>query len=478
MYTITKSDKMVIYGASFVGRKMLETLKKYGWEVKYFLDKDADVIKEVNGIRVYNPYNDTLEIRAEKDIAVIAVTDEAEHEKIANFLFEKGFEKIILKSYSDDEEVSTMDMVYNNLVEGRDIENIKVPFYQKKELNIDYLSHMYQEKREDTYLIEVPLELLFYEEDTVVRSVYQNKPLLIYFNFLEGRGGIDTLKELAKKNGMNLPRWMEEKRVIYRHLAEQWQRGKWKAYPFVEREKEGRFIVKTALEEVLFCVAKGYRRVTCEVGAEDYGKWLMRDEIAECIATIKKYNLSFVYTPITHPFFYDFPCKREEVGYTRLMGICDYFGRLGIEMQGKRVLDAGTYIGYFAQHFTRMGADVVGIEFDIRNYDMAVLLKKLSGCDGLTLKNMGIQDICDDEEFDIVFMMSVLNWHMNTELGVQIMEKINQVTKDYLVWESGDEIEQEKKFVLEHSSFTNYEKIMETFGTGKIRELGIFSRRG
>ena len=58
------------------------------------------------------------------------------------------------------------------------------------------------------------------------------------------------------------------------------------------------------------------------------------------------------------------------------------------------------------------------------------------------------------------------------------MEKINQVTKDYLVWESGDEIEQEKKFVLEHSSFTNYEKIMETFGTGKIRELGIFSRRG
>lgn len=475
MYTISKGNPVVIYGASFVGRKMLETLEKHGWKVKYFLDKDADVISEVKGIKVYNPYKETLDIKAEMDIAVIAVTDEAEHEKIANFLLEKGFEKIILKSYTDDGEIRPMDIAYDNLIEGRTIENIKVPYYQKKELNINNLERMYREKRKDTYLIDVPLELLFFEDDAGMCSVYQNKPLLTYFNFLEGRESIATLRELAKKNGMNLPRWMEEERVVYRHLAEQWQCGKWKTYPFVEREKEGRFVVKTALEEVLFCVAKGYRRVTCEVGAEDYDKWLMRDEISECIITIQKYNLSFVYTPIMHPFFYNFPCKREEVGYTRLMGICDYFCRAGIEMQGKRVLDAGTYIGYFAQHFTRMGADVVGIEFDVRNYDMAVLLKKLSGCDSLVLRNMGIQDISDDEEFDIVFMMSVLNWHMYTELGIQIMEKINRITKKYLVWESGDEIELEKKFVLEHSSFTRYEKIMDTFGTGKIRELGIFS---
>lgn len=475
MYTISKSNPVVIYGASFVGRKMLETFEKYGWEVKYFLDQDADVISEVKGIKVYNPYKEIPDVNAETDLVVIAVTDEAEHEKIANFLLEKGFEKIILKSHVDDGESGSMDVTYDDLLQGRTMENRKVPFYRKKELDIKEMSHMYLEKREDTYLVEIPLELLFFEEHTGIRSVYQNKPMLTYFQFLEGRGSIAVLKELAKEYGMDLPRWMEEERVVYRHLAEQWQRGKWKAYPFAERGKDGCFVVKTMLEEVLFCVAKGYRRVTCEVTQKDYDKWLMRDEISECINTIQKYNLSFVYTPIMHPFFYNFPCKREEVGYTRLMGICDYLCRSGIEMQGKRVLDAGTYIGYFAQHFARMGAEVVGIEFDVRNYDMAVLLKKLSGCESLVLRNMGIQDISDEEEFDMVFLMSVLNWHMHTELGIEIMDKINRVTKKYLVWESGDEIELEKEFVLKHSSFTKYEKIMDTFGTGKIRELGIFS---
>lgn len=476
MYTISKECSFIIYGASFVGRNILDILKKYGWNVKYYLDRGTNITSEVKGIKVYNPDQEGLEIDSEKDIVFIAVTEAAEHTQIANFLLKKGYTKIILKSGTDEDEINPMDIVYNSLLEGKSIENMKVPYYQKKEFDIEYLEHMYYEKKGENYIIDVPLELLFYEEGEKLRSVYQNQPLLTYYNYLEGRENIDSLKELEKKCILDLPRWMEKEKIVYRHMAEQWQYGKLKKMPYVVREKEGRFIVKTALKEVIFSVAKGYKRVACELSVSDYNKWLMKDEVKACIDIIQKYNISFVYTPILHPFFYDFPCKREELGYTRLMGICRYLSQVGIELQEKKVLDVGTYIGYFAQHFARMGAETVGVEYDFCNYELAILLKKLSSCNRLTLRNIGVQDIGDEEEFDIVFMLSVLNWHMYTELGEQIVKKIDQVAKQYLIWESGDEIETEKDFIFQHSSFTKYEKIMETFGTGKIRELGIFCR--
>lgn len=476
MYTIIKENPIIIYGASFVGRNVLDTLEKYEWNVKYFLDKDADVIPEVKGIKVYNPYREELEIDPEKDIVFIAVTDAAEHVKIANFLLKKGYKKIILKPDLDEEEINSMILAYNYLLEGKSIENMKIPYYQKKEFDLNYLEHMYLEQKGETYVIDIPMELLFYEEEAELRSVYQNEPLLTYYNYLEGRESIDALKVLEKKYALELPRWMEKEKIGYRHMTEQWQHGRLKRIPSVVREQEGRFVVKSAIEEVIFSVAKGYKRIACEVSAPDYNKWLVKDQVQDCIDAIQSYNISFVYTPIMHPFFYDFPCKREELGYTRLMGICRYLRKKGIELKGKKVLDVGTYIGYFAQHFARMGADTTGVEYDTCNYEIAVLLKKLSLCDSLTLKNMGIQDLGDDEKFDIVFMLSILNWHMHTELGIQIVEKIDQITGQYLIWESGDEIETEKNFIFQHSSFTKYEKIMDTFGTGKIRELGIFCR--
>ncbi len=476
MYTVLKDNPFVIYGASFVGKNILDTLEQYEWNVKYFLDKDADVIPEVKGIKVYNPYHEELQVDPERDIVFIAVTDASEHVKIANFLLKKGYKKILLKSGIDEAEIDPINIAYDCLLEGKSIENMKVPYYEKKEFDINYLEHMYVEKKEKSYIIDIPMELLFYEEDSELRSVYQNQPLLTYYNYLEGRESIQALKVLEKKYALELPRWMEKEKIGYRHMSEQWQHGRLRKIPSVIRENEGRFVVKTAIEEVIFSVAKGYKRVSCEVSASDYKKWLVKDQVQECIDAIQSYNISFVYTPIMHPFFYDFPCKREELGYTRLMGICRYLRKMDIELKAKKVLDVGTYIGYFAQHFARMGADTTGVEYDVCNYEIAVLLKKLSLCNSLTLKNMGVQDLDDNEKFDIVFMLSILNWHMHTELGIQIVKKIDRITKQYLIWESGDEIEIEKNFIFQHSSFTKYEKIMDTFGTGKIRELGIFRR--
>ena len=74
-------------------------------------------------------------------------------------------------------------------------------------------------------------------------------------------------------------------------------------------------------------------------------------------------------------------------------------------------------------------------------------------------------------------MLTVLYWHMDTPLGIKLIKAVDHMTKKFLLWESGDEPEREKHFIFSHSSFHTYEKICETVGTGKLRELGIFTKQ-
>lgn len=476
-YFIKNTDNIVVYGASYIGKEIYDKVCRQNRRVCLFLDKSAEEIREVYGIKVMNPDTDCLQTDAEKDVVFIAVTDEDQHVGIANFLYDMGYRKIIFHS----ELYDLIADAYDAVMAEKNIDNISIPYFSKMEYDMGKMDHLFLEQKEDIYIVNIPTELLFYKnEDGELRSVYQNCPLLIFYNFLEGKADLAHLKECYTDERTSLSRWMECESVQYRHFSVLWQKNQLtaeKRVPHIERDKRGRYCVLSSIKEVIFQVAKGYKLIKCAMEKEDFDYWLKPDIIRECVTNMETYRISFVYTPILHPFFYDFPCRREAFGQTRLMKICQFLQKNRIEVRGKRVLDAGTYIGYFAQHFFRMGADVTAVEYELSNYSLANLLNKLLYCDDINLLNMGIQDIDSSERYDITILMSVLNWHIDTQIGKEIIEKIDEVTTEVLIWESGDEIEREKRWILDHSSFCDYEKISDTFGTGKIRELGVFRKK-
>ena len=54
-YKLSKEYNYVIYGAAFLGVQILTGLKNSGYNVNAFLDKRASELKEVEGVKVYEP---------------------------------------------------------------------------------------------------------------------------------------------------------------------------------------------------------------------------------------------------------------------------------------------------------------------------------------------------------------------------------------------------------------------------------------
>lgn len=67
--------------------------------------------------------------------------------------------------------------------------------------------------------------------------------------------------------------------------------------------------------------------------------------------------------------------------------------------------------------------------------------------------------------------MIVLKWLI---VILEILNIIDNITDKIMFWESGDDPEEEKKWIFENSSFLNYKKLKNTFGENRFSELGIF----
>ena len=55
------------------------------------------------------------------------------------------------------------------------------------------------------------------------------------------------------------------------------------------------------------------------------------------------------------------------------------------------------------------------------------------------------------------------------------LAKMNKFIDRFILWESGDTPEAEKADIIGNTKFKNYFRLASTYGTGKTRELGIFS---
>ena len=238
----------------------------------------------------------------------------------------------------------------------------------------------------------------------------------------------------------------------------------------------GYFHINNGIDRICFFLTLGLQFVPAKITKQDYYRWLNKEKLDKCISYAKTNHVVAAYAPIPHPNFYFFPAYRDIGGHKRIQKIAEFLMYNHISIKGKKVLDAGSYYCYLSQFFARIGAEVTAVEFNPTSSEFGKLLNELLYCSNIQSICTGIDNIDTSERFSFTIMLTVLYWHLNTPLGLQILHNVDLVTENFLLWESGDEPESEIQFILENSSFNKYIKISETIGTGKVRELGVFCK--
>lgn len=81
------------------------------------------------------------------------------------------------------------------------------------------------------------------------------------------------------------------------------------------------------------------------------------------------------------------------------------------------------------------------------------------------------------DKFDVTNLLTVFYPYFQEGRGKNFIKKVSDFTNYMLIWESGGNAQEEIQFILENSDFIRYEKIGETYGTGLLREMGVFYKK-
>lgn len=219
-------------------------------------------------------------------------------------------------------------------------------------------------------------------------------------------------------------------------------------------------------------LCSGVRQVPARMSVRDYEYWKHTNAVNEVTEVFSRHLRTLIYTPILNPHFMHLKSERDDDYPTRMDLIMEYLGASSV--RGKRVIDIGCNIGFYARHFTRQGAIVTGYEPLAEHYELARQLNVLERVH-FDLKEEQFERSILTDTYDIGLLLTVF-YHVMDDLPVReaFLRKLDQSVTGILFWESGAEAEKEKSILLVGTHFDRYEKLADTEGTGKKREFGVF----
>jgi SAM-dependent methyltransferase len=244
--------------------------------------------------------------------------------------------------------------------------------------------------------------------------------------------------------------------------------------PLVSVLDRDRLILSEGVDSACRAKAAGRRWIRVQMPQSVFRQWKSRP-IDRLRAVVRETRRREFYNPVFHPEFRKARTSRPES--VRLDRISRGLATLG---EGLRGLDIGCNMGYMTHALERLGLKMTAIDFD--EYHLAVA-EALSETYGLSPRfvRCQFQDFDAPESFDITLALSSL-YHMfftqNPERPQKVAERVGQLTRHALFWESGDQPEREIDLIRTHSGLSEYRSLGATQGTGKIRELGVFLRPG
>lgn len=499
-YFLDSEVNFVLYGAGEIGQLCAQCLLKQGFIIKNFIDLRADELGEIYlegqsiAVTTYEEYRTSK--AKNTDVLLLCLRKSSAHDSLATILVADGFYKIIfLPNNYEAFGLSMQDAVemkdfYSSLLKNEEVElrrfsSLGVP----KDMSNFYPDCCFISSNNYEVHSWIPLELIFTNllppaplrdfQDTHISMLAPLIDAIELFDSGRGNGeawcffhiGADTNAE--KKQNL-----LTSLNLTYQNYAEELNRGMdfFLNNPIqVQWNKNGYFNIKGEMLPAVLFLVRNLKRIPATMSRQDYEQWLNKPSLKPVLEALAYTRTSSTYAPIEHPQMYNFPASRERQGDSRLFRVLRFLGsQYGRSLSGLTVLDVGAFHGYFSRQMARIGAKVTGVEINPEECEFARKLNSLLHLSQVNMENTSIQEYSGEVLFDITLLLTVLYWSFGTPECMKILAKVDALTQKFLIWESGAQIEEEKLFILENSSFQSYTPLCRTYGTGKIRELGVF----
>ena len=501
-YKLSKEYNYVIYGAAFLGVQILTGLRNSGYNVNAFLDKRASELKEVEGVKVYEPQSYKSDNK-ENVVVIVAVTTTFEHPKIATYLRTLGYHKIICKMDENAglvaDNLKKIAYAYDKILESDIDENVELREWMASD-ELYYFKDYALITEDCNYIVAyIPVELCYTGKDDKGKDadtliLYSQIDMIDLYKFFDGHldsseGTINFLKKYFYENTDKYCSFNRTEQGFHDFVVSNYEFYSKMSYLanmgmsfFIDNpisvywNDKGYFNIDD-ISKVNFIIAKGLRYIQAKMEKEDYMKWKNQEKLQACEKCIVEMNCLPAYAPILHPNFMGYPTKRDTIGNTRLSRIMKYLYRKGYELKGKKIIDIGAYYSFFAQAFQRQGADVTTIEVFESSYEAGKKINDLLRCSQINALQGDIMTTEIKDKFDVTNLLTVFYPYFQEGRGKNFIKKVSDFTNYMLIWESGGNAQEEIQFILENSDFIRYEKIGETYGTGLLREMGVFYKK-
>ena len=500
-FSLNKNTPIIIYGMAKTGVELYKNLVIAGFNIIGFIDKKCN--ESTNGENVFFFKNITEAMQIVDDFTIIiSIRNSIEQNNIAENLYKNGCDKIIFLPTiinGNNKNIDLMRKVYRNIDKGIFIEyHNEIPYYFSI-INSCGLDDFYFNSRDGYCTVLLPISLLYMESidyyqklidvygidcipEYYEKNIVANKPLIELFKFLEnGNGDIDfyNMKVNKKENSIHKnsttinQMWINDRKKCFMLLSDGLQNNEsffWKSAIPVEWNKKGYFNLTDGKHRGVFLYLKGFNLIPVEMKVSDYEIWMNRKMAKKCIDYAKNNNINKFTYPIEHPYFYKYDSCYDKFGKTILSTIQEFFGNSDIE--GLSFLDINSKNGYFARNFSRYGCNVTAIEEDKINYDFIILLNSLFSQYKIKMYNNSFVNLNLEKKFDIVIGINVFS---NIKYNFKkVINKIDKITNNVLIWETSFEIEKEKSWILNNTGFKFYSTLRKTFSNNQIHELVIF----
>ncbi len=353
---------------------------------------------------------------------------------------------------------------------------------------------------ETVKIVEVPVELLFTEGrhppvDRPTRAWrefhnrWANLPLARLtphrelFSFFLHRGPypdeyIEWHRQVYATRGLEVPLRkelvVEERHKHFRVMKQAFdaRTSFFKDAPVqVEWNPAGYFNMLDGHHRAMFLYCNGARRVWCQMSPADFDRWADPVREQPVIDALNRVE-GPIYTPMLGHGAMRRSVERDWYSPTRLDRILEFLGPA--RLSGRTVLDIGSNVGFYAHHFAREGAVVTAVEPNAQHVAACRALGELHQLKYTLLDTPFEETALEPHEVGI--MLTVL-YHFvdDAQRGPRFLRKLSESVTKLLFWESGPDPVRERALIHEHTRFKHFHSLGLTYGTGKARELGVFS---
>lgn len=394
-FKFDKKSKIVMYGAAAIGNIMYDNLTSQGYDICGFIDKRAYELSEFRGVPVWKIDDERLSMEDRKTVViVVSVKNVFEHEQIVTKLLSCGYEKIIYKSKSVLNNCATNDKVilsdlYDNILAGNDI--YEQDLVSTKTANIhEYKDHASIFQNDENVIAHIPMEFVYTNNYLKDESKWGNVNILSFFTHL------GFFRYLAGEVDQTYEDYINEY-CIYTapesvEITEGWKMNvvRNRAMIFeqmnIASEIDGDFFIRNAPEAVwnekgyfnltsgkhraCFFASKGYKYMPLKVSKKDYEKYININSANELNHYFQKTATCVLDLPISHPYFYNYPCTSNEfyskfISYfSSVIAKDNYFPGKELKWSDISVAEITDKSYGLLNHFSRMGAMAyrIGVE--------------------------------------------------------------------------------------------------------------------